>query len=154
VEHLLGALTDVDPSTPVWTWAARKDVGFIQRHQVQEAAVHRVDMELATAKPPTPIDAALAADSIDELLEVSLPFALRDVTLPGSVHVHCTDTEGEWIIRADGSVEPIHAKGDVALRGSASDLLLTLYRRLPLSTLDVIGDSSVAEELLSHLAHE
>jgi uncharacterized protein (TIGR03083 family) len=154
LDHLLGALTGVDPSTPVWTWAHRHDVGFIQRHQVQEAAVHRWDMELATAPARSPIAAAIAADSIDEFLSISLPFALVDSALPGSVHLHCTDTEGEWIIHADGTVEPLHTKGDVALRGSASDLLLALYHRIPLASLDVIGDTAVAEDLISRLKND
>jgi uncharacterized protein (TIGR03083 family) len=151
VEHLLGALTGVDPATPVWTWAHRQDVGFIQRHQVQEAAVHRWDMELATGAERAPIASEIAADSIDEFLDISLPFALRDVTLPGSVHLHCTDTAGEWVIRADGSVEATHEKAGVALRGSASELLLALYRRIPLAALDVVGDEAVAADLISHL---
>ena len=154
VDHLLGAITDVDPSTPVWTWAHRHDVGFIQRHQVQEAAVHRWDMQLATGVERAPIAAVAAADAIDEFLDVSLPFALRNVTLPGSIHLHCTDTAGEWIVRADGSVEPIHAKGDAALRGSASDLLLTLYGRLPIMSVDVVGDEAVAADFLSHLKQD
>jgi uncharacterized protein (TIGR03083 family) len=152
VEHLLGALQDVDPATPVWTWAARKDVGFVQRHQVQEAAVHRWDMEYATGEERAPIAAAIAADSIDEFLEVSLPFALRDVSLPGSVHIHSTDAPGEWIVHADGTEAASREKGNVVLSGSASRLLLALYQRVPLRSLEVVGDPSVAEAFLSHLA--
>ena len=116
--------------------------------------MHRWDMELATAPERAPIAAAIAADSIDELLSISLPFALGGGALPGSVHLHCTDTEGEWIIHADGSVEPVHTKSDVALRGSASDLLLTLYRRIPLASLDVIGNPAVAEDLISRVKND
>ncbi|MEY2455180.1 MAG: hypothetical protein QOK06_274 [Acidimicrobiaceae bacterium] len=151
LDHLLEAITGVDPSTPVWTWAHRQDIGFIQRHQVQEAAVHRWDMELATGVDRTPIAPAVAADSIDEFLSISLAYALGDAALPGSVHLHCTDTSGEWIIHADGAVEPVHAKGDAAIRGSASNLLLALYRRVPLTDLEVIGNESVATDFISRL---
>ena len=65
--------------------------------------------------------------------------------LPGTVHLHCTDVDGEWFVHPDGRVEPIHAKGDVALRGAASDLLLALYSRVALDDIDVIGDRAVAE---------
>jgi hypothetical protein len=41
-----------------------------------------------------------------------------------------------------------HKKGSVALRGTASDLLLVLWRRLPVDIVEVIGDSSVAERFL------
>ena len=42
----------------------------------------------------------------------------REEAAARSVHIHCTDTDGEWIIQPNGSVEPIHAKGDVAVRGT------------------------------------
>jgi len=42
-----------------------------------------------------------------------------------SFHLHRTDGEGEWVMRAEGGealVESGHAKADVALRGSAEGL--------------------------------
>jgi hypothetical protein len=36
-----------------------------------------------------------------------------------------------------------HAKGDVAVRGTASDLLLFLWGRLPGERLEVLGDASL-----------
>jgi hypothetical protein len=36
----------------------------------------------------------------------------------------------------------------VALRGSAEDLLLTLWRRRPLDTIEVLGDDLLADRLL------
>ncbi len=38
-----------------------------------------------------------------------------------------------------------HAKGDVAARGPASDLLLLLYGRLDLDAVEVLGDAAVLE---------
>ena len=43
-----------------------------------------------------------------------------------------------------------HAKGDAAIRGSASDLLLALWRRIPSSELEIIGNRDVAEQLLAY----
>ena len=40
------------------------------------------------------------------------------------------------------------AKGDVALRGPANDLLLALWRRRSLDSIDVVGEAAVAERLL------
>jgi hypothetical protein len=54
---------------------------------------------------------------------------------------------GEWTIREaiDGfDVSREHAKGDAAIRGAANDILLALWRRVPLSTCDVVGDTEVA----------
>jgi len=65
-----------------------------------------------------------------------------------SVHLHCTDTDGEWLITrldADGiEFRREHAKGDVAVRGRADDLLLWLWRRAD-SGVEILGDASVAE---------
>jgi hypothetical protein len=36
-----------------------------------------------------------------------------------------------------------HARGDVALRGSASDLLLFLWQRIPAERLEVFGDATL-----------
>jgi hypothetical protein len=42
-----------------------------------------------------------------------------------------------------------HAKGDAALRGPASDVLLVLWRRLPLDAVDVVGDATVAARFVA-----
>jgi hypothetical protein len=42
-----------------------------------------------------------------------------------------------------------HAKGDCALRGAAHDLLLVLWRRLPLSAIEVVGDAAVAARFVA-----
>ena len=39
-----------------------------------------------------------------------------------------------------------HAKGDVAVRGPASDLLLVVYGRKPAEEIDVFGDTSLFEQ--------
>ena len=69
-----------------------------------------------------------------------------------SLHVHCTDVDGEWTVRAaDAGVQMTreHAKGDAAMRGRAEDLLLTLWRRpVPAGAVDVVGDPASAEAWL------
>jgi uncharacterized protein (TIGR03083 family) len=146
------ALADVleaaDPATPVWTWADRKDIGFISRRMAQETAVHRVDAELAIGRPE-PIEAELASDGIDEFLEHFTDSIVQGSTpVDGTVHLHCTDVAGEWLVRcaADGGLtfSREHAKGDAAVRGPASGLLNVLWRRQPLSTVEVIGDAGIA----------
>jgi predicted lipid carrier protein YhbT len=59
--------------------------------------------------------------------------------------------DAEWLLTfADGAVavETGHAKGDAAVRGPAADLLLALWRRRPLGTVDVVGDRAVVEQLV------
>ena len=157
VDRLLSILDQNDDPTPVWTWApANQTVGFIRRHQVQEAAVHRWDIENA-AEPgrAAPIAVDAASDSIDEYLTYSLPWVVNEKKpLPGSVHLHCTDVEGEWFIAPNGQVERVHAKGAVAIRGAASDLLLALYTRLELSAVDVIGDDALAAQFIASMHND
>jgi len=145
---LVAELSSVPPDTPVWTFSpANRTASFWQRRRAQETAVHRYDAELA-ARVPTPLDAALAVDGIDEILTMFLP-RLADNFGPmgdGTVHLHCTDVDGEWLFtRRDGeiTVTAEHAKGDVAARGTASDLLLFLWGRVPADALEVFGDADV-----------
>src|SRR5690606_21050159 len=63
------ALADTPPETPVWTWADDRTAGFVRRRQAHEAVIHRVDAELV-AEDRTPLDPALAADGVAEVLTV------------------------------------------------------------------------------------
>ena len=145
VESLVAVL-DRPPDDPAWTFAAPPTVGFWQRRQAHEVAMHRVDAELASGEVAA-MDPALAADGIDELLWLlpRRPWA-RPITGTGeTVHLHCTDVEGEWLIEftpAGVEVERVHAKGDLALRGSASDLLRWCSGRGPVEPLEVFGDQA------------
>ncbi len=120
-------------------------------------------MHAAGGAAPDPIAADGAADGIDEWARffLAVRWAQRFGDLPDdlagrTIHIHGTDDPApvdgaEWLLtmRTDGvDVEATHAKGDVALRGPANDLLLALWRRRPLATLDVVGDGAVAERLL------
>jgi uncharacterized protein (TIGR03083 family) len=138
---------------PAWYWA---------RRMAHETAVHRADAQIALGQRPQ-IDPATAADGIDEWLGfLAAPDPGEDwpslAGLHGKVlHVHVTDEEvadGEWMIRPTAGgvmVEPGHGKGDVAVRGPASDLLLLLMRRVPPgdSPVEVLGDAAVLDELLA-----
>ncbi|HYJ56731.1 MAG TPA: hypothetical protein VEX40_14685, partial [Mycobacterium sp.] len=73
------------------------------------------------------------------------------------LHLHATEEElgpnGEWtIVHDDDGLwwSHSHDKGDVALRGPATDLLLALTRRRTATDLgvDVLGDTSVWDRWL------
>ena len=133
---------------PCWSWTDQRTVGFWARRQANELAVHRWDAQRA-AGTAEPIDRRLAVDGIQELFDI-LPF--RPGGPPNgngeTIHLHCTDGDGEWLIRLgpDGvNVVNEHAKGDVAARGGASDLLLMMWGRLPVDAVQVFGDGSLLE---------
>ena len=158
-DRLLAVLASSDDDVVVWTWALEATdhtVGFIRRHQVQEVAIHRWDLQnAASTSAPDPIEPEVASDSIDEMLAVSLPWSVRpEKPILGTVHLHCTDTDGEWFVHTDGRVEPIHAKGDVAIRGAAADLLLALYKRVGLDGVELIGNDALARDLVDRINTE
>lgn len=137
-------------STPISTWVGPQTLAWLIRRMAQEIAVHRVDAQLAVGGAADPIGAELASDGIDEFLTYFLNSSSGPVD--GSVHIHCTDVAGEWTVRrtAEGfDVTREHAKGDAAIRGAASDILLALWRRGPLSACDVVGDADVAAAFIA-----
>lgn len=147
---LADTLASRPPETPAWTWLPPATFGFWRRRQAQETAVHRVDAQLA-AGVVEPIDGPLAADGIDEWLSLvpNLPWVEEKITGAGeTIHLHCTDLDGEWLVRLEPTgleLERRHAKGDVAARGTASDLHCWLTGRGPVERLEVFGDTALLE---------
>lgn len=158
VQRSVEVLQAADPLGAVWTWAPRGGtVAWVQRRMAQETAVHRWDAELA-AGDPRPIEAALAADGVDEFLEHFTDAAVAGAEpLGGTVHLHATDGAGEWLVDEPVAGGPLevrreHAKGDCAVRGPASDLLLALWRRVAVDDagrFEVFGDADVARHLVA-----
>ncbi len=143
VGELADLLTAMDLEATWPTWAGPQPATFFPRRMAQETAVHRWDADGG------PIDAELAVDGIDELLELFAPRlpAERWGDASGTIHLHATDVDGEWLIRLtpDGiTFEHGHAKGDVALRGTAQDLLLWSWNRVPVDDrFEVFGDPTL-----------
>jgi uncharacterized protein (TIGR03083 family) len=148
VVPLLDALRSLDAGATIQSFIGEQPASFWPRRQAHEAAVHRYDMQAARGDAE-PIDAPLAVDGIDELLEVFVGTRRRVVTGAGeTIHLHATDHEGEWFITLgpDGVTwEHGHQKGDVAVRGTASDLLLFLWNRVGPDAVDILGDASVID---------
>lgn len=152
---LVESLRAADPATPVWTFLPDGTVAFWFRRQAQEVAVHRWDAERASPDAPAPLERNLAADGIGEWLALNLRGRTQRTGGGETVHLHCIDldehaagTTGEWLVTLapDGAtVETRHAKGDVAARGTASDLDLFLWGRVDADVLDVFGDAALLE---------
>ncbi len=143
----LPVLRAVDPAAPAWSWTPQRDMAFIQRRMPHETSVHRWDAEDAAAvgvagtKAPSPIAPDLAADGVSEFFllasagryESHAPVAFRAV-----------DTGHAWTASVDdGRMRVVDgvAQASVVLTGCASDLLLTLWRRLLL-----LGDPRQGED--------
>jgi uncharacterized protein (TIGR03083 family) len=147
--HLVARLRATPPDTEVWTW--KKDdqsARFVARRCANELAVHRFDAQTAreTAKP---IEAALAADGIDEIFVMIEAVPEPSGKASGeTLHLHATDSGDEWLLTLHGDrveVDRRHAKADLALRGAVSDLELVLYQRPPVADVERLGDEGVLD---------
>jgi uncharacterized protein (TIGR03083 family) len=138
------ALHAADPSQPVWTWAPQKDVAFVLRRQAQEAVVHTVDVEQVLGDV-RPIAADVGLDGIDEWLDVMVPGALPDGPPPGAhpVVLHALDAGAERTLFPGTRPFPI-----AVLTGNAGDLLLALWRRVPVEVLTVHGNAPEAAAMI------
>jgi len=138
-----------------WSWTQDKTVAWVARRLRHEILVHRWDLENAVGKTIS-TDAAGASDCIDEFLVSFVVGRKSDNQLPsGSVHLHCTDTEGEWLLKfSEQEIELTreHAKGDVAIRGRAKDLARLLWRRTNLNAgaFEVFGNSELADTFIAY----
>jgi uncharacterized protein (TIGR03083 family) len=148
---LAEALGKASPEEQVGTWfEPNQTAGFWQRRMAQEVAVHRWDAE-SVAGETQPIERRLAADGVDEVLEVHLP-ADEGRGAGETIHFHSTDGAGEWMLRLepDGvAVSHEHARGDAAVRGTASDLLLYLWGRPVEDRVDVLGNPAAVERFFA-----
>jgi uncharacterized protein (TIGR03083 family) len=137
------------PDEPVWTWSADHTVGFWQRMQAIEAAVHRWDAENAVGVA-WPLDAELAADAIGQTFEVMAPMRRTVGKAPpgqGERFVfQRTDGPGRWAVRFDDDAVLLGTPGghyDIQISGTASDLALFLWQRGLAGKLDIHGDMSL-----------
>lgn len=147
-ERLAEAL-DADSATTMWSWTSQHDLAFAQRRMAQETAVHRWDAEHAVGRE-NPIAADLAADGIDEFF--FLATAYPPTQGRERVRLRATDIGGVWVADVVDGIQvltPGEGDADAELAGSASDLLLVLWRRLP---VDAVTRSGSAEAVTSMLA--
>jgi uncharacterized protein (TIGR03083 family) len=157
-------LRKAGPDLRVWGWAWEQNTRFWGRRMAHETMVHRLDAELALGRAGK-VPADLAADNIDELLHnagapAARVYRNRD-RLRGegdTLHVHCTDTHGEWLLSRTPEgfrYERGHAKADAALRGPAAQLMELLLNRhtsaVP-NEVERLGDSAVIALWLDGLA--
>jgi uncharacterized protein (TIGR03083 family) len=124
---------------------------FWARRQAHETTIHSVDAVAAVhGRWPTAsevnIDAALAADGIDELLTgfVTRGKGRLHAAEPYTVLVRTADTGHRWTVRiSDGPIVTTPgdtARPDVVLSGTAAQLYLSLWNRADELTTEGRGD--------------
>ena len=144
---LLDALNGADPDRSMWAFGFQLPTRFWFRRQAHETAVHAVDATAAAGRPWT-IPGDVADDGLDEFLTVFLPFQWarrRPSWGEGrTLHFHRTDGDGERLLTIDAQPKVLseHGKGDLAIRGTAHDLLLWTLNRP--AAVELFGDENLA----------
>ena len=157
VAELMATLESLDPDAATWhPFPVERVARVWSRRQAHETAMHRWDAERAIGVDAE-LDPELASDGIDEYFEIVIPRLMKRESLAvprGSLHVHCTDVEGEWLVWSDDGdyrMRRAHEKGDAALRGPAEAILLRLWGRTSelSDELSQVGDESVLDAWLA-----
>lgn len=154
-QRVIDTVVNTGAETPVWTFLGPRPAGWWIRRRLHEVVVHRADAALALGRD-FDVTPELAADGVSEWLGLITAGIRRGGGPPlgtgQSLHLHATDPglgpAGEWTVQAgpDGlSWSHEHGKGAVAVRGTASRLLLALLRRIPAEDagITIFGDSAV-----------
>lgn len=159
-DSLVQVLTDADPESPCWAFGPPQTVGFWFRRQANETLVHRVDAQDAVGMSD-PIDPVQAADAVDELFFVTVPRAASRwddaPRLTAPLLLSATDSGHSWLVTDDPQrrmptarlVPDVPPEAAARLSGTASDLMLALWRRRSPDVLDREGDPDVAGALFT-----
>ena len=155
--QLVDRLVSAGVGEPCWSWGADQHVRFWARRMAHETVVHRWDAQDVSGQPDA-IEPLVAVDGIDELFGlVAYHPTLSEFRGAGeTLHLHATDCDGEWLVRfADAGMEITreHAKGDVAVRGSASDLMLFVAGRVDYRSLEVFGNAAIVDDFAARFRY-
>ncbi|MEV8439647.1 maleylpyruvate isomerase family mycothiol-dependent enzyme [Actinosynnema sp. NPDC051121] len=156
-DELLDALREVGPDRACWTWwsgsQSPRTTGAVARHQLHEIAVHTYDAQL-TAGAARPLPDEVALDGADEFLHTccatTSPWPHEPAVLDYRV------AEGRsWRLHlsADGARATRRPDddgvADLTGRATASDLVLSMFGRIPVDDLDLEGDRRVLHRLVA-----
>jgi uncharacterized protein (TIGR03083 family) len=152
------------PEDPAGSWyTPDQTVGFWIRRMAQETVIHRIDAELGTGQPVTPVPADLAVDGVDELLKVFVAFSVAEwgdyftevlADSPGRTYTVRTDGAA-WQARTgpgrfdvtDGAAQDA---ADVIVSGPPEAVLRWVWNRESPgepSGVTVAGDPAAVDEL-------
>ncbi|MEZ5257990.1 MAG: maleylpyruvate isomerase family mycothiol-dependent enzyme [Ilumatobacteraceae bacterium] len=143
-QHELAAcertLAQADPDAVHWTWAGPRNPSFVTRRLAHETAVHLWDIGEALGEP-IELDVDLADDGVAEFVAVIGAESRRGPAVNGRV---------EFLVAETGKVYRTQGMGDadVVVSGPAADLLLVLWGRLPVDTVEVEGNAAVLHRYL------
>jgi uncharacterized protein (TIGR03083 family) len=125
--RLVAGLNSMSDDDPLWSWWEPEQTAlFAKRRQFNEVVVHGYDARHAVGDPrPIPADAAIVG--LDEFIEIMSKDLRDDQPTPPPLKLAASDTGwvGTLFEENDGSA--------LELRGTTSDLLLSVWSRSPVS---------------------
>ncbi|MEU9829335.1 maleylpyruvate isomerase N-terminal domain-containing protein [Micromonospora chersina] len=162
IDQLASALREAGPDRGCWTWwwdsPSPQTSGAWARRQLHEIAVHTYDAQL-TGGAPQPIPVEIALDGFDDC-----QFTLCATTVawphePAVVDYHATEGYS-WRLRLSHDGAQVARLGaptagedsdtaDASAQGTASDLVLFFYGRIPLDSLKFEGDRRIFDQLVA-----
>ncbi len=161
-KELLDALREAGPDRGCWTWwgpsQSPQTSGAVARHQLQQVAVHTYDAQVAVGAPQ-PLPAEVALDGVDEFLTTCVATTAAWPHKPAVIDYHATEGRS-WRLwfSADGARTarlpvPAAAEGPevayVSARGTAYELVMFCYGRIPMDSLRLNGDRGIFDQLIA-----
>ncbi|WP_328606930.1 maleylpyruvate isomerase family mycothiol-dependent enzyme [Amycolatopsis sp. NBC_00345] len=161
-QQLLDALREAGPDRGCWTWWGASQspptCGAVARHQLQQIAVHTYDAQL-TAGAPRPLPDEVALDGLEEFLFTCCATTSAWPHKPTAFDFHTTEGRS-WRFTVDGDgarstrlPTPAIAAGEgpepagVSVHGTASELVLFMYDRIPADAVRIDGDAGLFDLL-------
>jgi uncharacterized protein (TIGR03083 family) len=144
---LVDVIADSDGDRELWAFDSVRPARFWWRRQAIETAIHAWDGTHAAGRAWA-IPAEVGAAGVEEAMEWNLArlFAAQPPAWGEgrTVHLHRTDGDGEWLLTIANppQAERGHAKGDLAVRGPADQLLLWVWGRP--AQVELFGDTGLA----------
>ncbi|MFI7304963.1 maleylpyruvate isomerase family mycothiol-dependent enzyme [Micromonospora aurantiaca] len=159
VEQLTSTLRAAGPDRGCWTWwddsPSPQTAGAWARRQVPEIAVHTYDVQL-TVGAPQPLPEEVALDGFDDCQFTLCATTVAWPHRPAVVDYHAVEGRS-WRLRLSaGGAQVAHLTppaggapdtADVSAWGTASDLVLFFYGRIPLDSLTFEGDRRIFDQL-------
>jgi uncharacterized protein (TIGR03083 family) len=161
VEQLTSVLREAGPDRGCWTFWGDCDSpqtsGAWARRQVPEIAVYTYDAQFAVGAAQ-PLSEEVALDGFDDCQFTLVATTVAWPHEPAVIDYHATEGHS-WRIRLSGDgaqvvrLTPAADEGpdtaDVSARGTASDLVLFFYGRIPLDSLKWYGDRRIFDRLIA-----
>jgi uncharacterized protein (TIGR03083 family) len=161
-QELLDALREAGPDRGCWTrWGdsqSPQTCVAVARHQVQEIAVHTYDAQV-TVGAPQPLPDEVALDGVEEFQFTCVATTVPWPHEPAVIDYHATEGrswrlwfsgDGARIVRLrTPGASPAPEAADATARGTANELVLAFYGRIPVDSLKLDGDRRIFDQLIA-----